>query len=154
MSTLDSHTRLLAFPAEPVAPDEAELAAVAFLARYSGRTLDAYRHDLRNLFQWAADHGLGVLEATRVHLELYRSSMEEQGLAASTIDRRLSTACGFYRFAHIDGRISSDPAQHVRRPTVHPSERRGLDRGEPGRFLFTAERFDHAHAALAVLLGS
>ena len=29
------------------APDEAELAAVAFLARYSGRTLDAYRHDLR-----------------------------------------------------------------------------------------------------------
>ncbi|HEX4864800.1 MAG TPA: hypothetical protein VFV02_12045, partial [Acidimicrobiales bacterium] len=30
--------------------DPAELAAVAFLARYSGRTLDAYRHDLRNLF--------------------------------------------------------------------------------------------------------
>ena len=28
----------------PQAPDEAELAAVAFLARYSGRTLDAYRH--------------------------------------------------------------------------------------------------------------
>lgn len=38
-------------------PDEAQLAAVAFLARYGGRTLDAYRHDLRNLFQWAADHG-------------------------------------------------------------------------------------------------
>lgn len=31
-------------------PDQAELAAIAFLARYSGRTLDAYRHDLRNLF--------------------------------------------------------------------------------------------------------
>ena len=25
--------------------DEAQLAAAAFLARYSGRTLDAYRHD-------------------------------------------------------------------------------------------------------------
>ena len=37
--------------------------------------------------------------------------MEEQGLAASTIDRRLSTVCGFYRFAHIDGRIRSNPAQ-------------------------------------------
>jgi integrase len=59
----------------------------------------------------------------------------------------------FYRFAHIDGRISTDPAQYVRRPQVHPSERRGLDRGELGQFLFTAERFDHAHAALAVLLG-
>lgn len=59
----------------PFAPDEAQLAAMAFLARYSGRTLDAYRHDLRNLFQWAADHNLAVLEATRTHLELYRTSM-------------------------------------------------------------------------------
>ena len=28
-----------------------------------------------------------------------------------------------------------------------------MDRGELGTFLFTAERFDHSHAALAVLLG-
>jgi hypothetical protein len=101
---------VLETPIEPFVPDEAELAAVAFLARYSGRTLEAYRHDLRNLFQWAADHSLPVLEATRAHLELYRASMEDRGLAASTIDRRLSTACGFYRFAHIDGRITSNPA--------------------------------------------
>lgn len=94
-----------------------------------------------------------MLEATRAHLEMYRSSVEERGLAVSTIDRRLSTSCGFYRFAHVDGRITSNPAQYVRRPTVHPTERRGLDRGELGRFLFTAERFDHAPAALAVLPG-
>ncbi|MGH9110501.1 MAG: tyrosine-type recombinase/integrase, partial [Acidimicrobiales bacterium] len=151
--TTHDQTAVLDTRIAPFLPDEAELAAVAFLARYSGRTLDAHRHDLRNLFQWAGDHGLPVLEATRAHLELYRTSMEDRGLAASTIDRRLSTACGFYRFAHIDGRIPSNPAQYVRRPQVHPSERRGLDRGELGRFLFTAERFDHAHAALAVLLG-
>ncbi len=40
-----------------------------------------------------------------------RSWMEDGELAASTIDRRLSTVCGFYRFAHIDGRIASNPAQ-------------------------------------------
>ena len=74
-------------------------------------------------------------------------------MAASTIGRRLSTTCGFYRFVHIDGRISSNPAQYLRRPTVYPSERRELGRGELGRFLFSAERFDHAHAALAVLFG-
>jgi site-specific recombinase XerD len=153
MITLDSTTQLTTPLADRAGPDEAELAAISFLARYSGRTLDAYRHDLRTLFQWASDHGIAVLEATRPLLELYRTSMEEHGLAASTIDRRLSTACGFYRFAHIDGRISSNPAQYVRRPTVHPTERRGLDRGELGRFLFAAERLDHAHAALAVLLG-
>ncbi len=45
--------------------DEAGLAAAAFLARYQGRTLDAYRFDLRAFFQWAADHGLEILTATR-----------------------------------------------------------------------------------------
>src|SRR5947207_5132429 len=79
--------------------------------------------------------------------------MEERELAASTIDRRLSIVCGYYRFAHIDGRIPSNPAQYVRRPKVQPSEGHGMDRGELGTFLFTAERFDHDHAALAVLLG-
>ena len=133
--------------------DEAQLAAAAFLARYSGRTLDAYRHDLRTFFQWAADIGLVVLDATRPHIELYRTTLEERALAASTIDRRLSTVCGFYRFAHIDGRIASNPAQYVRRPRVHPTEGHGMDRAELGTFLFTAERFDRDHAALAVLLG-
>jgi integrase/recombinase XerD len=133
--------------------DEAQLAAAGFLARYGGRTLEAYRHDLRGFFQWAADVGIAVLEATRPHIELYRSMLEERGLAASTIDRRLSTVCGFYRFAHIDGRIASNPAQYVRRPPVHASDARGLDRSELGVFLFTAELYDHAHSALAVLLG-
>jgi site-specific recombinase XerD len=133
--------------------DEAHVAAAAFLARYSGRTLDAYRHDLRYFFQWASNNDLGVLDATRPHIETYRLAMEGRGLAASTIDRRLSTVCGFYRFAHIDGRITSNPAQYVRRPQVHPSTARGMDRSELAVFLFTAERYDRAHAALAVLLG-
>ena len=55
-------------------------------------------------------------EAARAHIEIYRSTMEQHGLAASTIDRRLSTVCGFFRFAHIDGRMASNPAQYVRRP--------------------------------------
>ena len=127
---------------------EAELAAAAFLARYQRRTLDAYRYDLRAFFQWAADEGLVVLSATRFQLELYVRAMEGRGLAATTIDRRLSTVCGFYRFAHIDGRIAANPAQYVRRPKVHPTDARGLDRSELGSFLFAAERIDHAHAAL------
>jgi len=79
--------------------------------------------------------------------------MEERGLAASTIDRRLSTVCGYYRFAHIDGRITTNPAQYVRRPRVHPTAQRGMDRGELASFLYTAERTSPMHAALAVLLG-
>lgn len=105
--------------------DEAELAAAAFLARYRGRTLDAYRSDLRRFFQWTTDAGLEVLKATRPQIELYVRALEARGLAATTIDRHLSTICGYYRFAHIDGRIPSNPAQYVRRPKIHPSEARG-----------------------------
>ena len=86
-------------------------------------------------------------------MELYVRAMEGLGLAVTTIDRRLSTVCGFYRFAHIDGRIASNPAEYLRRPKVHPNDARGLDCSELGSFLFAAERVDHTHAALAVLLG-
>ena len=155
MTALDSSTRAVATEGDlgEVPIDDAHLAAAAFLARYRARTLEAYRYDLRVFFQWAADHSLDVLAATRPEIELYVRIMEEQGLAATTIDRRLSTVCGLYRYAHIDGRIPSNPAQYVHRPKVHESHARGLDRTELGTFLFTAERYDHAHAALAVLLG-
>ena len=122
----------LGIAAEPLRPT-----ATIFVRSFSGPPTSAWRC-------WTA---------TRPHLELYRRSLEQRGLAASTVDRRLTTVCGFYRYAHIDGRIVKNPAQYVRRPRVHPSERRGLDRTELGTFLFTAERFDHGHAALAVLLG-
>jgi Phage integrase, N-terminal SAM-like domain len=77
--------------------DDAHPAAAAFLARYSGRTLEAYRHDLRGFFQWEADNAVPELVARRPHIELYRAWMDQRGLAAATIDRRLSTVCGFYR---------------------------------------------------------
>jgi len=85
---------------------------VAFLARYSGRTFHAYRHDLRGFFQRAADMQLTVLAATRPHIELFRSWMENRGLAASTIDRRLSTVCGF-----IDSHTSTGESRRILRST-------------------------------------
>src|SRR5436305_6991958 len=91
MTTLEQPTTTLWWPPDATPFDEAQLAAAVFLARYSGRTLDAYRHDVRAFFQWASDNQLLVLNATRPHIELYRAAMEERGLAASTIDRRLST---------------------------------------------------------------
>jgi integrase/recombinase XerD len=113
--------------ADPFA--QAQMAAAAYLARYSGRTLETYRYDLRAFFQWCTDIGLEVLEATRAHIELWRSAMEERGLAASTIDRRLSTICGFYRFAH----RRPDPIESgaIRPPAQGLPERRTWSR--PGR---------------------
>jgi hypothetical protein len=76
----------------PWSSDEAQVAAVAFFARYSGRTLEAYRHDLRYYFQWATDQHLAVLDASRAHIEIYRSTMEQRGLAASQPRRSIGDA--------------------------------------------------------------
>jgi integrase/recombinase XerD len=119
-TTIQSSATTLRAPGVEFEVDDAGIAAVSFLARYSGRTLEAYRHDLRGFFQWATEHGIAVLVASRAHIELFRAWMEDRGLAAATIDRRLSTVCGFYRFAHIDGRIRSNPAQYVHRPRCTP----------------------------------
>lgn len=87
MTTIEMTTTTIELPGDELVIDDAQLVAVAFLARYSGRTLDAYRHDLRSFLQWADDNQLTVLAATRPHIELYRGWMEDRGLAASTIDR-------------------------------------------------------------------
>ena len=78
MSVLNPPSSVLAAVLEDPAFDEAEAAAAAFPARYSGRTLDAYRFDLRTFFQWAADAQLAIMEAQRPHIELYRMAMEER----------------------------------------------------------------------------
>jgi integrase/recombinase XerD len=133
MTALATMSMVMEVPQSETGFDEAQVAAVAFLPRYSGRTLEAYRHDLRMFFQWAGDHGLEGLQASRPHIELYRSAMEERELAASTIDRRLSTVCGFYRFAHIDGRIPSNPDQYVRDPRCHRARGTGWIVGSSAR---------------------
>ena len=62
-----------------VGEDEAQVAAAAFLARYSGRTLEAYRQDLR-----VSSNGRATRPrrpgATRPHIELYRRH-DQRGLA-------------------------------------------------------------------------
>jgi hypothetical protein len=46
MTTIESTCRVIGQADIPFALDEDQLAVVAFLARYRGRTPEAYRHDL------------------------------------------------------------------------------------------------------------
>jgi hypothetical protein len=67
-TTIQSAATTLRAPGVEFEVDEAQLAAVSFLARYSGRTLEADRQDLRGFFQWATNHGIVVLAARRTHI--------------------------------------------------------------------------------------
>jgi hypothetical protein len=61
--------------------EEAQLEAAAFLARYNGRTRNAYRHDLRNCYQWAIDQHLAVLATSHFG---YAAIVGHVGEAVST----------------------------------------------------------------------
>ena len=95
MTSLDTATTTLNTEQPPGRTfDEEQMAAASFLARYSGRTLEAYRDDLRGFFQWAHDHHVEVMRATRPHIELFRVSMEHAGWPRrpSIVDSRRSAA--------------------------------------------------------------
>jgi integrase/recombinase XerD len=61
---------------------------------------------------------------------------------------------GFFRFAHLDGLITADPAVFARLPKIHIDESRtqGLDRLELTRFLQLSQTITVHHGALAYLL--
>ena len=132
-----------------------QLAAAGFLARYSGRTRDAYALDLKTYFAWCAARGTEVFEMTRPHVEVYVRWMEEQRhYAPATTARRLSTVAGYYRFAVIDGYLDRSPAEYVRRPHVpEESQVLGLDRMQLGALVAAARASSPDEAALITMLG-
>ncbi|HSV37494.1 MAG TPA: tyrosine-type recombinase/integrase [Nocardioidaceae bacterium] len=135
---------------------QAQLAAVSFLARYSGSTHSLYSTQLRRWFGWCESNGLDpLLGIQRAHVELYIRYLGDLGLMASTINTDMHGIRGYFRFAHIDGQIPHDPAVYARLPRVHRDESRtqGLDRLELIRFLQVAPTITVHHGALAYLMG-
>lgn len=102
--------------------DQLRLAVAVYLARFKGSSRERTESDLRCYLAWCAERGLDPLAARRPHLELYIRWMQEvRRFKPSTIARRFSVTCGFYRTAVIDGILEHSPAEHVRRPAV-PAE--------------------------------
>jgi integrase/recombinase XerD len=151
---MSSPRTLLRF--QPAAMSTAQLAAVSYLARYSGHTHVLYAYQLRRWFAWCEGNGLDPLVGIRrAHVELYIRQLGDRGLMDSSVVTMMHGIPGFFRFAHIDGLIPADPAVYARLPKVHRDESRtqGLDRLELIRFLQVAQTITVHHGALAYLLG-
>ncbi|HEX5993217.1 MAG TPA: site-specific integrase [Thermomicrobiales bacterium] len=147
-------TTLLPFQPEAMTP--AQLAAVSYLARYTGHTHTLYAYQLRRWFGWCETNALDPLVGVqRAHLELYIRHLGDSGLRVSSVNTMMHGVRGFFRFAHIDGLIGADPAVYARLPKIHSDESRtqGLDRLELIRFLQVAQTLTVHHGALAYLLG-
>ncbi len=78
-------------------------------------SIRAYQNDLRTFVEFCNNNG--VFDATSVDNGLVRRwirRLTEQGLAATSVNRRLSALKGFFSFLENEGRIASNPAAAVR----------------------------------------
>lgn len=104
---------------------------------------------------WCDRNELPPLLAMRGHIELYVRWLEETGWASSTINRRVTVVCGFYRYAALDDLIPKDPSVSIERPRVRREEqhRPFLNTLEFAAFLSAAREAGPTAHALVALLG-
>lgn len=90
---------------------------VAFLRGLpSEATRKAYKRCLRQ-FQTFLDP-TPMIECTRRDVEAWRSEMETNGRAPSTICRALAALSGFFQFAEEEGAVERNPVRNARRPKI------------------------------------
>jgi integrase/recombinase XerD len=109
-------------------PDPAvERYLLLLAAQRSPRTVDAYRRDLADLGRFL---GAPAGSATTTSLEGWVASMRSDGLAPSTIARRIAAARSYYRHQLLLGARRDNPAAELEAPrrirklprTLSPSE--------------------------------
>ncbi len=120
-------------------PDRSDQDVESFLlllaARRSPRTVDAYRRDLAAL---AAFSGGAVAAATTAELDAWVARMRADGLAASTVARRIAAVRSFYRHQMLLGARSDNPAAGLTLPRRTRTLPRTLSPAESERLVDAA----------------
>lgn len=131
---------------------EWQKAAVAFLARYRGATLALYEVHLKAYFAWCEQVArINPLDAERAHLEMYISHYLTSHKASSTCSA-MTPIKGYYKFAHMDGRIQNNPAAYVRLPKAIHSVKPNLEIHEIRQILAAAREVSPRHWCLTQML--
>jgi integrase/recombinase XerD len=104
-------------------------------ARRSPRTVDAYRRDLASL---AASRAGNVGDATIDDLERWLAAMRADGLAPSTLARRVSAVRTYFRHLVLIGAKSENPAAAIRLPRRGRRLPRALSPSETERLIDAA----------------
>lgn len=84
--------------------------------RKSAATLRAYGSDLQAFVAWLGTHGRTPTEVTRFELRRYLVELEQQGLVATSVQRKLASLRGLFAWLQQTGRIAKDPAKLLKGP--------------------------------------
>jgi len=120
---------------ERIRDPEVEAFLAVSAARLAPRTVDAYRRDLTAIGGWL---GRSPSSASTEDLERYVSELRAQGLAATTIARRLAAIRSFFRHQVLIGLREDNPAAEVGLPRRARKLPRTLSPGEAERLVEAA----------------
>ncbi|MBL8738146.1 MAG: tyrosine recombinase XerC [Planctomycetes bacterium] len=84
--------------------------------RKSAATLRAYGSDLQAFVAWLGTHGRALTAVTRFELRRYLVELEQQGLVATSVQRKLASLRGLFAWLQQTGRIDKDPAKLLKGP--------------------------------------
>src|SRR4051794_12467958 len=104
-------------------------------ARLAPRTVDAYKRDLRDLEAWL---GGAPDDATTDQLAGYLAQLRADGLAATTIARRVAALRSFYRHQVLIGVRTDNPAAELELPRRRRALPKTLSPGEVERLIDAA----------------
>ncbi|HLX32926.1 MAG TPA: site-specific tyrosine recombinase XerD [Gaiellaceae bacterium] len=104
-------------------------------ARLAPRTVEAYRRDLAHLAAWL---GRSPARASADDLASYVAQLRADGLAATTIARRIAAIRSFFRHQVLLGARTDNPAAQVELPKRRRTLPRTLSPGEVERLLDAA----------------
>ncbi len=82
----------------------------------AANTLAAYGRDLADAARYFATRDIEMLDATPDDLRAYLNACREDGLAATSLARRLSALRQLYRFLALEGLIEEDPTVSLAGP--------------------------------------
>jgi len=106
----------------------------------SAATVRAYRSDLLAFQQWLGQRPL--LEVTRFELRRYLVELEEQGLAATSVQRKLASLRGLFDWLVENRRVAADPSKLLKGPKAVRAVPRFLTTPEVDQLL--AQPFDES----------
>ena len=104
-------------------------------ARLAPRTVEAYRRDLTHLSDWL---GRSPADASAEDLAAYVAQLRADGLAPTTIARRLAAVRSFFRHEVLLGARTDNPAANVELPKRRRTLPRTLSPAEVERLLDAA----------------
>ncbi|HFB2047705.1 MAG: tyrosine recombinase [Hyphomicrobiaceae bacterium] len=90
--------------------------AIAAERGAAANTLAAYERDLAHFLDGLVRQDIDIFNLDASHVKSYMRQLSRDGMAASSIARKMSAVRQFLKFLVLDGRLYENPAEHIQVP--------------------------------------